>query len=996
MAFPIPSHLPRAGNPPDISTRILTKVSETTSKTLTATAASQWLEELDESIHQTRTRIHERVHVDHAAFTRQLLSAKSVQERLHALSTNVEVLEHSLSAEETGLMPKLLRALRERASLAQDAANAHTTHQCLAHLDRCRVAFQELSQSTMDGRLADAVRNSTSVEALISGAPAPLNRTEILKELQRKSRVLKDRTEELLNEAYSRSVNVSPAEMTICSSVKVLHSETTITLSEILSSLNVASLASHTSVLRRALTSQYVERVLSQPTSITINTSPDGSSHTLTLYPSPPNSEDLSTRLDNLATVFTFLSNHFFPALPDPAATTFPQSLTKPLTTALLQKLLIPALPSSLAALPPFLELARKSRQFEAGYVERVLKDTSDGEVTHWVDSVGVHYERKRRVDLLDRARAIITAAGHDATFRAELVTVTRPVKSDVIPVQQDVQVEHEDEDEWRPEDRSQHAASVATNGHPEVSADDDGWGFDDDVPEEPPTLPSTTATAAQDQSANGHGEPQPAEDDPADAWGWEDNEENTVPVSRLENAPVVNDDSASNGTSDDATAVDDPWDDPWEDPPVDAKTAPVLPPLKTESTPPPAAPVAVPVPQPAAPPKRATRLEKLAMKGKGGSNAPSPVPSPMPTFFPSPSPSPSPAPSPVPNPAVFTRSPPTKTPPHPSSHFKQDHRPHNIAVAVPIKETYLVSARSKEIVALFHSILDEGKALSASHVFDSTSSSASTPGSLLLQSAPAVLDLFRALYPVKHDQELRKASGKAMRFSNDCLWLSSEVAKVEKGDHKLDTSTTERIQECKSRLEALCTWYFEATIERQESAIDAALAETDGFTNLADQVRFDACENVVGRVLRDIRTVGHQWKGVLTKTKYHAALGALVEHALRRILADVLALDDIPELESHRLSELCKILNALEGLFLDNPEEPSLVVAHVPSWLKYSYLSELLEASLADVTYLFDQGALVDFKVDELVKLVKALFADTPLRANTIHRILSGHPTSH
>jgi len=51
-------------------------------------------------------------------------------------------------------------------------------------------------------------------------------------------------------------------------------------------------------------------------------------------------------------------------------------------------------------------------------------------------------------------------------------------------------------------------------------------------------------------------------------------------------------------------------------------------------------------------------------------------------------------------------------------------------------------------------------------------------------------------------------------------------------------------------------------------------------------------------------------------------------------------------------------------------------------------------EASLADITYLFEQGALIDFQVEELVKLVRALFADSTLRTNTINKILNGHPT--
>jgi protein transport protein DSL1/ZW10 len=52
-----------------------------------------------------------------------------------------------------------------------------------------------------------------------------------------------------------------------------------------------------------------------------------------------------------------------------------------------------------------------------------------------------------------------------------------------------------------------------------------------------------------------------------------------------------------------------------------------------------------------------------------------------------------------------------------------------------------------------------------------------------------------------------------------------------------------------------------------------------------------------------------------------------------------------------------------------------------------------LQEASIADITYLFDEGALVDFDVLELVTLVRALFADTPLRTTTTNRILGGHP---
>jgi len=62
----------------------------------------------------------------------------------------------------------------------------------------------------------------------------------------------------------------------------------------------------------------------------------------------------------------------------------------------------------------------------------------------------------------------------------------------------------------------------------------------------------------------------------------------------------------------------------------------------------------------------------------------------------------------------------------------------------------------------------------------------------------------------------------------------------------------------------------------------------------------------------------------VLNKTKYFSAIGSIVDTTLTSVLEDVLALPDITEVESHRLSELCKILNALEGLFMEDPDKVS------------------------------------------------------------------------
>ena len=55
----------------------------------------------------------------------------------------------------------------------------------------------------------------------------------------------------------------------------------------------------------------------------------------------------------------------------------------------------------------------------------------------------------------------------------------------------------------------------------------------------------------------------------------------------------------------------------------------------------------------------------------------------------------------------------------------------------------------------------------------------------------------------------------------------------------------------------------------------------------------------------------------VLSRAQHLTATGRIVEQALTYVLHAVLALPDIPEVDSRRLAELCRVLAALEGLFI-------------------------------------------------------------------------------
>lgn len=69
MAFPVPSHLPRKKDARDVSTQVLTKVSETTLKDLNANTAASWVVELEDTISLTKVRHYGCLHCCLAVFT---------------------------------------------------------------------------------------------------------------------------------------------------------------------------------------------------------------------------------------------------------------------------------------------------------------------------------------------------------------------------------------------------------------------------------------------------------------------------------------------------------------------------------------------------------------------------------------------------------------------------------------------------------------------------------------------------------------------------------------------------------------------------------------------------------------------------------------------------------------------------------------------------------------------------------------------------------------
>jgi centromere/kinetochore protein ZW10 len=521
-------------------------------------------------------------------------------------------------------------------------------------------------------------------------------------------------------------------------------------------------LNNHLSILKRDLTTHFFDHVLKGFCSVAVYTDISKQAK-LSCVPSS-SSEPLSSRLTSLTTILDFLHDYLFPHLPSSHWLSFSRSLRNVLSNSILDNLLRPSLPPAFDGLSSYLLIVQQAVEFEEKYIVGILGgDVNDKAIQLWTRKLSSHYERQRRVQILNLSRTIILALDSaEVDFLEDIDMLSESVQPSDIHMQE-VSLKDEGENSGSSTGYSEEAWGFGDdeksgNGG-SATVDEDSWGFEDDTAE--PEVTSDQHTVAENEPQS---QAEGVEQDPGDAWGW--NEDNNIPVEDS------GDDSA--------------WDDPWAEAPSSEQSEEFS---VAEGAP-------APVPS-ISQPKVASRLEKLAAKHKKPAStdpmSSSPLKHSVTSSFQS-----------------VTESRETVLPHAGTESLKT--RPFQLKKTSLAKESYRVSGRMKQLLRLVEDVISEGKHLSWSKVLPSSSSTLSL-GTIILQSAPSALDLFRGLYPVKHARDLESAD-KAMAFSNDCLYMSSQVERLLAGPAHDVTALKDKFEECKSYFKVLSeSWYYDTIV---------------------------------------------------------------------------------------------------------------------------------------------------------------------------------------
>ncbi|KAL1958750.1 hypothetical protein VTO42DRAFT_3869 [Malbranchea cinnamomea] len=303
----------------------------------------------------------------------------------------------------------------------------------------------------------------------------------------------------------------------------------------------------------------------------------------------------------------------------------------------------------------------------------------------------------------------------------------------------------------------------------------------------------------------------------------------------------------------------------------------------------------------------------------------------------------------------------------------------------VTLKEFYKVTDIPSAVLSIVSRQISDGELLVK---LENASTSIAASGPALLALPTLIIAMFKATAPLFYPQKFK---GGQMLLYNDSMYLAEQLQVL------FDQHNLSKLRSDVETIEKFGRMAYGREMQTQQTILTDLLDGCQGFANCAEQPFLAECENSVAATIDRLRDVHREWSPILSRSALLQSIGSLLSTVIGKIIIDIEDLSDISDAESQKLAGFCNSVSKLEDLFLpegspeggDAAKPVPMTAMYVPNWLKFQYLINMLEGSLADIKYLWNEGELkLEFSAEEVVDLIKALFADSEHRRRAIAEI--------
>lgn len=302
------------------------------------------------------------------------------------------------------------------------------------------------------------------------------------------------------------------------------------------------------------------------------------------------------------------------------------------------------------------------------------------------------------------------------------------------------------------------------------------------------------------------------------------------------------------------------------------------------------------------------------------------------------------------------------------------------------LRETFTVTAIPDSILDLVQQVISDATTLSTIEY----TGTPIAPAAQGLYSLPTLaLAIYRATAPTAY----AKLGTGNMLIYNDASRLSDQLRSWQASQ---PPSSRLRLDNDAKALDQFAKRAYGTEMESQRTVLRDLLDGAQGFSNCTTLPFKQECESSVEQTTDRLREVYKQWQSILSQSALLQSIGSLLATVTGKMITEVEDLPDISEADSKELKNLIDHVQTAKNLFLQQAEDGSeardMTFIYCPNWLKFQYLGELMESSLADIKYLWGEGELsLEFEAEEVVGLVEALFAESGLRRQAIQDIRRG-----
>lgn len=301
----------------------------------------------------------------------------------------------------------------------------------------------------------------------------------------------------------------------------------------------------------------------------------------------------------------------------------------------------------------------------------------------------------------------------------------------------------------------------------------------------------------------------------------------------------------------------------------------------------------------------------------------------------------------------------------------------------ITLRETFTTTLVPASLLSLLKSTIIDAQTLAEPQY----ATSVIAPTAMALYSLPT---LALAIYRATAATAYTKLSTANILIYNDALHLASELQRWQAGQ---SAESRLRLDNDIKALESFAKRAYTAEMEAQRTILRDLVDGAQGFSNATTMPYKQECESAIDQTVDRLREVHQQWHGILSTSALLQSMGSLVATVTSKMILEIQELPDIGDADSKQLKLLCDKVSTIRGVFAqehrEGEEAIDMTFIYTPNWLKFQYLAEILESSLADIRYLWNEGELaLEFTREEVVELIEALFADSELRRKAVGEI--------